>query len=58
MPPIPDPRMVCYTRLPTKNALRIAGYMPSALMGGAPALAIAGIVGANELLRLLLTIAR
>ncbi|MCR6692286.1 MAG: hypothetical protein MRT15_07835 [archaeon YNP-LCB-003-016] len=46
--PIPDPRMICYTRFPTYGARYVSeNYLPSAIAGAIPILATIGIVGAS-----------
>jgi len=52
MPPIPDPRMVCWSRLPTANAVRLAKYGPSLLLCGIPIAGVAGVIGLSELAKL------
>jgi glycosyltransferase involved in cell wall biosynthesis len=46
---LPDPRMVCYTRLPTKSAYVTREYLPALAVAAAPFAVIGGIVGFNEL---------
>jgi len=41
--PILDPRMVVYTRFPTRGAQIASDYLPSMIGGSAPLLALAGI---------------
>lgn len=54
MPIFSDPRMVCWTRLPTKGAEIVRdNYLPSIILGAAvPFGALAGIIGLNELKKL------
>jgi glycosyltransferase involved in cell wall biosynthesis len=48
--PIPDPRMICYTRFPTYGAKYVSeNYLPSAIGGLIPVIAAAGIIGASTL---------
>ena len=47
--PLPDPRMVCWTRFPTYHAELAAPYLPIAIAGLAPLAASAGVALANEI---------
>lgn len=49
--PLPDPRMVCWTRFPSYHAELAAPYVPIALAGLAPVTASAGISLVNEVLK-------
>jgi glycosyltransferase involved in cell wall biosynthesis len=45
----PDFRMVAYTRMPTKGGYEFSEkYLPSAVAGFTPVLAVAGVVGVSE----------
>jgi hypothetical protein len=49
---LPDFRMVVWTRMPTKGGYEFAEkYLPSALIGIAPVVGVAGVTLANELTR-------
>ena len=50
--PFPDPRMVCWTRMPTYHAELAAQYAPIALGGLAPLAASAGVALANEIAKI------
>ncbi|MCR6691542.1 MAG: glycosyltransferase family 2 protein [archaeon YNP-LCB-003-016] len=48
--PIPDPRMICYTRFPTYGAKYMSeNYLPSIIGGAIPIVTAAGIIGASTL---------
>lgn len=49
--PFPDPRMICYTRMPTYHAELAAPYLPIALLGLAPITVSMGVPLINEFLR-------
>lgn len=49
----PDPRMVCWTRLPTTSARVTEEYFPAVAAAVAPFAILAGIIGFNELNRFL-----
>ncbi|MBA7493293.1 hypothetical protein ES702_03851 [subsurface metagenome] len=51
--PVPNPRMVCYTRLPTYHAELAVDYIPIALVGFAPLVASVGIPLLNEAWRII-----
>jgi len=51
--PLPDPRMVCWTRFPTYHAELAAPYVPIALAGLAPLAASAGVALANEVAKIM-----
>jgi glycosyltransferase involved in cell wall biosynthesis len=46
---LPDFRLVCWSRIPTKSGYEFAEkYLPSAVAGFTPVLAVAGVVGISE----------
>jgi len=47
---LPDPRMVCWTRLPTKSAYVTKEYFPAIAAAVAPFAILGGLIGLNELL--------
>jgi len=47
---LPDPRMVVWTRLPTKSANVTKEYIPAVVAAAAPFAMIGGIIGLNELI--------
>jgi glycosyltransferase involved in cell wall biosynthesis len=51
---LPDFRLVCWTRIPTKGGYEFAEkYLLSGLIGIAPLIGVAGVALANELVRIL-----
>jgi glycosyltransferase involved in cell wall biosynthesis len=49
---LPDFRLVCWTRIPTKGGYEFSEkYLPSALLGATPIIGVAGVALASQLLR-------